>query len=156
MKWDTEDSKQLPVMNRPIQAKIAGLVIAGWIAAVFALCYAISPASAELTKEQVCAQWTQNAMLGATNAMRGTPRKIVPLVREGLEAAIEHNLLYGPEGIYVWAEDFAENPGFILDSTFFGYDYMVDYLARNGNQLPPADETATMFFGVCMERNINV
>ena len=109
---------------------------------------------AEMGKRERCEFWTQNAMYGASQSMRGAAREVEFISRSTLRVMLLRPETGGDRKLYIVDEegytDVERN--FLERSTLFGYDEMSFWKSRNADRGPRPDIWHARFMAMCLDR----
>ena len=110
---------------------------------------------AQMDKTERCTVWVTNAMLGATQYVRGASREVQYVSRSTLVEMLMHHGGVAPDKIYLVADDgyTEEEREFLEESTLFGYDAMSSRRSRNVGPAPRQAEWQRNLMAMCLENN---
>lgn len=110
---------------------------------------------AEMDKTERCALWVTNAMLGATQFVRGASRELQYIPRSTLAEMLMHFGEVATDKIYILADEgyTEEEREFLEKSTLFGYDAMSSRKSSNAGSAPKQDEWQRDLMAVCLEND---
>jgi hypothetical protein len=110
---------------------------------------------AQMDKTERCTVWVTNAMLGATQYVRGASREVQYVSRSTLVEMLMHHGGVAPDKIYLMADDgyTEEEREFLEESTLFGYDAMSSRRSRNVGPAPRQAEWQRNLMAMCLEHN---
>jgi hypothetical protein len=108
----------------------------------------------EMGESERCAFWTQHAMYGASQSMRGASREVEFISRSTLRARLLRPETGGDRKLYILNEEGYTDVerAFVERSALFGYDEMSIWKSRNGRTSPRADLWHQRFMAMCLER----
>ncbi len=111
---------------------------------------------AEMNKAERCNSWVTNAMHGATQAMRGASREVQYISKGVLFEMLTHSGGLATDKIYILAsEEYTQDErDFLENSTFFGYDAMLNWQARNTDRGPSRQEWQRNLMAACLENEM--
>jgi hypothetical protein len=104
----------------------------------------------EATKEEVCSAWTDNAMYGATQRLRGSSSEIVWITKDIMLGLIEHGL--GADRIYHLDHDdyTPEIREWIVSASTFGWTAMDAVETKRPGQIRSDTKWRKAFHSHCM------
>lgn len=93
----------------------------------------------KLSKQELCETWTETAMYGSAQYLRGAERTIQHIKREELMELIEHGK--GHDKLYILDNNYTDNEkNFLISGTLFGYDKMKAWVGQYGDKDLPEPE----------------
>jgi hypothetical protein len=109
----------------------------------------------QMDKTERCTVWVTNAMLGATQYVRGASRELQYVSRSTLVEMLMHHGGVAPDKIYLMADDgYTEDEReFLEESTLFGYDAMSSRKSRTAGLAPRQAEWQRNLMAVCLEND---
>jgi len=110
---------------------------------------------AEMDKTERCATWVTNAMLGASQFVRGASRELQYIPRSTLAEMLMHFGGVASDKIYILADEgyTEEEREFLEKSTLFGYDAMSSQKSRNVDTAPKQGEWQRVLMSTCLEND---
>ena len=121
---------------------------------VLASTVAYADGLADMGKRERCEFWTQNAMYGASQSMRGAAREVEFISRSTLRTMLLSPETRGDAKLYILNEEGYTDVerAFVERSTLFGYDEMSLWKSRNADRGPRPDLWHKHFMAMCLER----
>ena len=108
---------------------------------------------AEMGEIDRCESWVSNAMYGATQFMRGSPREVQYIPKSTLVEMLTNVGELGRDKLYILTRDgYSEGERRFLEmSTLFGYDAMSRWKSSNFGVVPRRDRWQQHFMAMCRE-----